>query len=373
MPAMLPAISLFSGAGGMDVGFHMAGFNVQWANDIDPIACETFALNGLGRIRCGDLQELWAELDEIGDPAIVFGGPPCQGFSVAGKMDPSDSRSSQMARFFDVVEKKQPLAFVCENVKGLAVLSRWALFRHRLFERIGRMGYQHALVVLNAADFGVPQARERMFLIGFRADIFDFSGLNLRDALISALGGLKTGAPPMSELIKQVGRAGNPKNAQICNAKVTFARNPVLRKSPYAGMLFNGAGRPVKPFGASSTLPASMGGNKTPIVDEDEIFEGKKSYVEQYHRHLRRGGAPRSGNAPKRLRRLTVDECLAIQTFPSDFKMAGRQSSMYRQIGNAVPCKLAEAVARTVRLFIEEGRHAAEELLAGQDEIRLAS
>ena len=142
-------------------------------------------------------------------------------------------------------------------------------------------------------------------------------------------------------------------------AHVTFAKKPVLRRSAYAGMLFNGAGRPLKPEGQSSTLPASMGGNKTPIVDQHHVAGGP-SFVEEYHRHLMAGGKPYSGDAPRRLRRLTVDECLAIQTFPPEYKLAGKQSAMYRQIGNAVPCKLAEGVARVVARVLDEGNDALE-------------
>jgi DNA (cytosine-5)-methyltransferase 1 len=113
-------------------------------------------------------------------------------------------------------------------------------------------------------------------------------------------------------------------------------------------MLFNGKGRPLRADGLSSTLPASMGGNKTPIVDEENIYGEKLSWVEEHRQHLIEGGKPYEGIAPSRLRRLTIDECLAIQTFPKDYKLWGRQSSLYRQIGNAVPSKLAEAVALTV-------------------------
>lgn len=353
MASKFSAISLFSGAGGMDVGFTAAGFDVQWANDIDRNACETYADNHSGVIRCGDLQDWWHELDEFYNPALVFGGPPCQGFSVAGKMDPNDSRNSLMARYFDVVEKTQPSAFVCENVKGLAALSRWADFRQQLFRRIDLLGYHHALLVLNAADFGVPQARERMFLVGFRKKEHSLAGIDLHRSLSLMLEEHRAEPPVMADLLRRLGRAGSKTNSRVCNAIVTYAKNPVLRASPYAGMLFNGAGRPIKPLGHSATLAASMGGNKTPIVDEDEIYDGKTSFVERYHRCLMKGDAPRTTKVPKRLRRLTIDECMAIQTFPPDYKLAGRQSAMYRQIGNAVPCDLAKVVASVVKEVLE--------------------
>lgn len=343
----LSAVSLFSGAGGMDVGFSAAGFDVIFANDIDPIACETFEANGLGASYVGSLEDSKIRRN-LRHADIVFGGPPCQGFSVAGKMDPSDSRSGLMNTYFDVVDEVRPTAFVCENVKALAVLSRWASVRAGLVER-AKKHYKVALLVLKASDFGVPQNRERMFLVGIRKDSFWGQDEDLRVELMSRLSMLEETPRTVAEVVKSLGRAGTEGNAQVCRAKITYARAPVLRRSAYAGMLFNGAGRPLPANGCATTLPASMGGNKTPIIDEAEIFEGQPSFVEGYHKHLVEGGKPRVGEAPKRLRRLTIDECLAIQTFPKGFKLAGSQSAQYRQIGNAVPCQLAKVVATALR------------------------
>ena len=89
-----------------------------------------------------------------------------------------------------------------------------------------------------------------------------------------------------------------------------------------------------------------MGGNKTPIIDEGELFSGEQSWVESYHEKLLKGHEPEFTNAPSRLRRLTVDEALRIQTFPNDYEFVGGNSSVYKQIGNAVPCLLAYAVAQ---------------------------
>lgn len=349
MTSGFEAISLFSGAGGMDVGFYQAGFSIRFANELDPVACETYRRNGLGKIHVGDLDDYWTELTSVSSPDVVFGGPPCQGFSVAGKMDPKDERSKLMHRFFDVVELTKPSAFVCENVKALAVLSRWEALRGRLVRRAEKLGYRTALFVLDSSSFRVPQARERMFLMGIRANLTSLSNQGLHAEFTKRLERHKSKAPTMAEVIRRLGPAGNERNSRVCNAKVTFAKNPVLRRSPYAGMLFNGAGRPIDPNGVSSTLPASMGGNKTPIVDEAEIFDGEPSYVVEYHRRLQAGGKPYQGTAPTRLRRLTVDECLAIQTFPEGFALAGPQSARYRQIGNAVPCRLAFCVAESLK------------------------
>jgi len=342
------AISLFTGAGGMDVGFAASGFNIIMANDIDNDSCETYRKNHKAAIYHEDIDDFLKKLPCDSTIDLVFGGPPCQGFSVAGKMDPKDERNTLMRRFLDVVERVRPRAFVCENVKALAVLGKWESFRERIIKRAEGIGYKCGLIIINSADYGVPQSRERMFLVGFSDPANRLGITSIKDALLTMLAAHNEAPPTIRQVLTRLGRAACSGNRRICKAKVTFAKNPVMRRSPYAGMLFNGAGRPLRADGYSSTLPASMGGNKTPIVDEGHIYASKPSWVEKYHRYLKRGGKPYKGDAPKRLRRLTIDECLAIQTFPKGYKLFGKQSSMYRQIGNAVPCKLAKAVALVV-------------------------
>lgn len=341
----LSAVSLFSGAGGMDVGMSAAGFDVQFANDLDDDACETYLRNHGNVIRNGDLRDHFPTLRQSKGVDLVFGGPPCQGFSVAGKMDPGDVRSQLLSTFFDVVDELRPKAFICENVKALAVLSKWSGIREEMQART-KDRYNTALLVLNASSFGVPQSRDRMFFVGIERSSVEGSLSAQLQALLAA----KVQSPEtVGEVVRRLGRAGSKANSRTCAARITYARNPVLRASPYAGMLFNGAGRPQAAGGISSTLAASMGGNKTPIVDEAEIFDGEPSFVHAYHQRLMRGGSAREGDAPARLRRLTIDECIALQTFPPNYNFAGRQSAVYRQLGNAVPCRLAEAVGSAMR------------------------
>lgn len=185
-------------------------------------------------------------------------------------------------------------------------------------------------------------------MIGFRRDLPGLNGLELSAALNGALANYHRVPKTVRQIIEGLGKAGTEQNSRICNAVITYAKSPVLRPSPYAGMLFNGAGRPLRSHGVACTLPASMGGNKTPIVDEGEIFEGLPSFIEDYHRHLAKGGSPRASKVPPRLRRMTIDECLAIQSFPPDYALSGKRNSMFRQIGNAVPCELAGSIAKVL-------------------------
>lgn len=347
------AVSLFSGAGGMDVGFEKAGFNVIFANDIDPNACATYRANHPGDIHEGSLTGIDVrQLVSNPDVDLVFGGPPCQGFSVAGKMDPEDERSKLIHTFFDTVDQLLPRAFVCENVKALAVLNKWAPVRESILIQ-ARKNYHVAMVVLNAVDFGVPQIRERVFIIGIRHDVLDSTDADLQALIERQLASYHQKPVSVGDIVRSLGRAGSKTNSRVCAAKITFARSPVMRATAYAGMIFNGAGRPLPAKKWATTLPASMGGNRTPIVDEAEIFDSKPSFVEAYHAGLVKGKKPSTGNVPKSLRRLTIDECLAIQTFPRDYKLHGSRSAQYRQIGNAVPPKLAYAVAEVVSSILK--------------------
>jgi DNA (cytosine-5)-methyltransferase 1 len=296
---------------------------------------------------CGDIRQHIAELSKIGKVDLVHGGPPCQGFSVAGKMDPTDPRSELLWEFVEVVKTVKPRSFICENVAALGRLEKWRTVRQCLLKKFRDLGYSVSYIVLPAYKFGVPQKRERVFFLGLR-------DREIPGDLTPYFQAVMAKAPTVREVFLKLGRPGTKINQGVCNAKITIAQNPVMRRSPYAGMLFNGLGRPLNPDDYSATMHASMGGNKTPFIDEVHLYEGGDSWVEAYHADLIKGKKPRSLNdVPSRLRRITVTEAKAIQTFPLDYKIAGKTSAQFRQIGNAVPCKLGEAVARVVKTFIE--------------------
>ncbi|MCY8573491.1 DNA cytosine methyltransferase [Bacillus haynesii] len=346
-------VSLFSGAGGMDVGFQNAGVDVVWANEIDKDACKTYSLNNPETLlRRGDICEVYEELKDYNGIDILFGGPPCQGFSVAGKMDPTDIRNTLVWNFLDVLKLVKPRAFVIENVKALGTLKKWEDVREKIFKLSNDMGYSCNAYILNSSHFGVPQKRERIFFVGFLEKNVD------SDLFISRLEKKRKKPKSIRETISHLGPAGTDNNPLTCTAKITLAANPVLRKSPYAGMIFNGMGRPLNLDEASNTLPASMGGNKTPIVDEELLYKDSvNNWVEDYHEKLLGNKIkPKYEEAPKHLRRLTIKEAALLQTFPEDYEFCGSKTAIYRQIGNAVPCKLAEVVASTVIEGLEDNR-----------------
>lgn len=330
----LTVLSLYSGAGGMDLGFTRVGLRTVWANEIDAYAAATYAANLGDHIVCGDV--LSTPIPDI-KVDVIIGGPPCQGFSVIGHMDPDDVRSLHVDHFLDVVERLRPRAFVMENVKALAVSPRWQDVRDGLLVRARELGYHTDLYVLDAADYEVPQSRERMFLCG------GLDGLPRRPKPAS------TSRVTVRETLKRLPLVGEQGNHTLCTARVVPAKAPVMRPTAHKGsLLFNGSGRPLDLDAPAKTLPASMGGNATPIIDQDELEHGADPWVVGYHDHLLAGGEPYT-SAPSRMRRLTVQEAAALQTFPSDWIWSGPQSSCYRQIGNAVPPRLAMAVAEAVK------------------------
>ena len=343
------AISLFSGAGGMDAGFEAAGVDILWANECNTDAVNTYRANHLAaQIEHADIRDAKRLLTRYADEPIdlVFGGPPCQGFSVAGKMDPNDERNTMVWEFFDVVEMLSPSLFVMENVKALGMLARWREMREKIFKRSGDLGYHCFSRILNAADFGVPQNRERVLFIGVK-----LPGANGAEALFDACIQSRRKPPPsLRECLLRAGTAGTPENPITCTAKISLALNPVIRRSPYAGMLFNGAGRPLNLDGLANTLPASMGGNKTPIVDGRLLHDpSAENWIAVHHQKLLRGEADAaSQTVPDYFRRLTIREAAAVQTFPPGYVFCGEKSSVHRQIGNAVPCSLAKAIAEAV-------------------------
>ncbi len=350
----MTAISLFSGAGGLDVGFEKAGFETVFANEFDHDAAEAWRANRpqFANVMVeGDIHDHIGELAKFKGVDVLFGGPPCQGFSVAGKMDPNDARSQLVWIFMDAVEIVHPKVFIMENVAALGTLDKWKSVRDGIVERGQTLGYSVSYKVHHTPDYGVPENRDRIIVIGVSNEIGDTTRFYDKLSLF------KSSPMTAREVILTAGEFGTNENPQTCTANVTLASRPVMRRSPYAGMLVNGAGRPIDLNGIAPTLPASMGGNKTPIVDEVSLHDaGIPNWFETYHAGLMSGTIkPGEMSVPATIRRLTIKECAAIQTFPVGYVFSGKKTKQYKQIGNAVPCKFAEAVAASVKVAYMEG------------------
>ena len=359
---MTTVASLFSGAGGLDIGFLQANYDIIWSNDSDPHAeviheaamQQPFRFSRERKHVTANLMDLpW---EDIPDADVIIGGPPCQGFSVAGNQNPDDPRRFMVFSFASIVKLKRPQAFVMENVPNLAHSQRhrriWEQLKHTLQEH-----YDLVSGVFDAYEYGTPQHRKRVFLVGLPKGHF-LTGHFLRNLFEHKRNGVT-----VREILQAMPAYGALENDTKAAAKVTFARNPVLRSTAYSGMLLNGA-RPLNLDAPAYTLPAIMGGNKTPVVDlyglestsgwNGDRWDGLGAWIEGYHYYLQQGGNPYIGDAGFALRRITVEEAAALQNFP--FRLPWKQvpvSSAYRLIGNAVPCQLAYAVAHTLKITLE--------------------
>ena len=317
-------VDLFAGAGGLSLGLKMAGWEAKAASDFDASACETYRRNFAGvDVIAGDIRNVsWAAFK--GKIDLVAGGPPCQPFSVAGNQKADQDVRDMLPEFVRAVREIKPKMFLLENVAGLTSSKNLPYFRSRILQLM-ELGYEVEYNVLNAAEYGVAQERMRVIVIGKRGGT---------PAFPKATHGTKRPFITAGEVLL------NAPHDEPNTAIVTFAKNPILRPSPWAGMLVNGGGRPINLAEPSQTIPASAGGNRTHIVDQDGILL-------DYHDHLMAGGQPHSGLV-RGVRRLTVRESACLQSFPEDFVFAGRKSAQYRQIGNAVPPLLAKAVGKAL-------------------------
>ena len=304
------AVSLFCGAGGLDLGFEKAGFKTIWANDFDKNACETYKSWSGAKIICGDISKI--DMSQIPKADIILGGFPCQGFSLSGPRKIDDSRNVLYKHYVKLVRQNKPLAFVGENVKGLLTMDNGKII-DAIIADFSNCGYDVYYKLVNARNFGVPQDRERVIIVGFRKDlgVVGFSlpeGNGEKNTLKEALQGL----PEATQ-------------EDICNAPYSSRYMSRNRKRDWDNV--------------SYTIPAMA--KQVPLYpgSPDMIKINKDKWI-----------FGENGDT----RRLSWREAAAIQTFPNELIFAGDLTSKYKQIGNAVPVKLAEFVANFIRPYLDK-------------------
>lgn len=299
-------VSLFAGAGGLDLGFKNKGFNVIWANDLDKDACETHRMWSKSEVVQGDISKI--DITTIPESDIITGGFPCQGFSLAGPRKLDDKRNSLYKYFVNLVEQNQPYVFVAENVKGILTLGEGSILEAIIedFSTKG-IGYNVFPTLVNAADYGVPQDRWRVIMIGFRKDLgienYHFpQPIGKRVTLQDALKNLP-----------------EPRSEDICQEPFSSRFMSRNRKREWDQVSYT-----IPAMAKQIALhPSSPNMNKL----ETDLWEFGEGVT----------------------RRLSWQEAAVIQTFPKDMQFAGSLTSKYKQIGNAVPVKLAEVIAKDVK------------------------
>ncbi|MDR2880251.1 MAG: DNA cytosine methyltransferase, partial [Fusobacteriales bacterium] len=300
-------VSLFSGAGGLDIGFEKSGFKTIWANDIDKDACETHKKWSKANVICQDITKI--DFKEIPKSDIITGGFPCQGFSLAGPRKIDDKRNTLYRYFVKLVEEKQPLAFVAENVKGILTLGDGTIIE-AIIEDFSEKGYNVFPNLVNAADYGVPQDRWRVILIGFHKDLkikeYEFPEKQRKKVTLKMA--LKNFAEP------------DPKD--ICKDAFSSRFMSRNRKRDWDNV--------------SYTIPAMAKQIALHPSSPDMIKVEEDKWV--------------FGNG--NTRRLSWQEAAAIQTFPKNMEFCGTLNSKYKQIGNAVPVKLGKVIATDLYVIL---------------------
>lgn len=326
-------VSFFSGAGGLDLGFQKAGFNVIWANEYDKEIWETFEYNHpktiLDRRSIVDIH-----VDEVPDCDGIIGGPPCQSWSEAGLMKGiQDKRGQLFYDFIRILSAKQPKFFLAENVSGM-LLDRHSEALENIKEmfRNAGIGYELSFEMVNASDYNVPQDRKRIFFVGIRKDlgfkfVFQkphFPKITLQDTIYD----LQDNVLPALPYNKT-----NGKNCIIPNheymlgdfSSIFMSRNRV-RSWDEQSFTIQAGGR---------HAPIHPQAPKMKFIEQNiRIFVPGKEYL---------------------YRRLSVRECARIQTFPDDFIFHYTSVPVgYKMIGNAVPVNLANFLAKSIKTQIIE-------------------
>ncbi|SFN21805.1 DNA (cytosine-5)-methyltransferase 1 [Paenimyroides ummariense] len=326
-------VSFFAGAGGLDLGFQNAGFNVIWANEYDKEIWETYQKNHPQTVL--DKRSIVnVPSDEVPECDGIIGGPPCQSWSEAGAMKGIEDKRGQL--FFDfirILEAKQPKFFLAENVSGM-LLGRHSSALENIKEmfRNAGIGYELSFEMVNACDYNVPQDRKRVIFVGIRKDLgfkYEFQKPNFpKLTLQDAISDLKENVLPA--------KTNNKTNGNNC----------VIPNHEYMtggfSTIFMSRNRVRSWDEQSFTIQA--GGRHAPIHPQAP----KMKFIEQNIRVFVPG-------QEHLYRRLSVRECARVQTFPDNFIFHyDNISAGYKMIGNAVPVNLANFLANTIRQQILE-------------------
>lgn len=330
--AKLTAVDFFCGAGGASRGIHDAGFDLIAAVDKNADALQSHNESLPSPVIKHDLSEVDTSVLPDVDIDYFHGSPSCQGFSDAGNRDPEDERNGLVFRTIEWVQELRPKVVTIENVPGMATIS--STFMDTVIGEFRRAGYSAKWRILNAADYGVPQTRERLFIVAVRDDLelptrwfpkptheragcVTLDGREL-DQWITARQSIDDIAVPMAT------DGGVP---SLSNHEPQDHRQDTRER--FYQMKPGHKDGPTNETRLAGDVPSRtiVSGNGTPPV------------------HYR-------GERVEEMRRLTVRECARLQSFPDEHVFVGGKEEQYRQVGNAVPPKLQEAVASHVREMV---------------------
>jgi DNA (cytosine-5)-methyltransferase 1 len=333
-------IDLFCGIGGLSLGFEQAGFEVCAAIDMWEDAIKTYNANRKDKVAQTISVEDFNEKilpDLVADNKItgIIGGPPCQGFSTVGKREIDDARNSLYLEFFKAVKIAQPDFFVMENVKGMLTLNKGA-FVNDILRRFGDtadgLGYSINYMLMNAADYGVPQNRYRLIFVGMKKGKFSFPEKHSKIWSTSEAIGDLVG----SDSVHYGSTAQNDYQKQLRgNQKRPLNQDYTAHSQQTIGIISQ-----IPDGGNIKFLPREF----WEIRKYNKAFERMDSHrpsntIDTGHRNYFHYLEPRIP---------TVRESARIQSFPDDFEILGARGSQYKQVGNAVPPMLAYEIAKQI-------------------------
>ncbi|NJK46962.1 DNA cytosine methyltransferase [Candidatus Gracilibacteria bacterium] len=336
----LNIVSLFSGCGGLDLGFSQAGFNIIWANEYDKEIWETYEKNYSDTfLDKRDIRTISSE--EIPDCIGIIGGPPCQSWSEAGtQRGINDDRGQLFLEYIRILRDKQPLFFLAENVSGM-MHKKHNRALNNIITAFEEANYVVNFKLLNALDYNVPQERKRVIFIGYHIDLnkkFDFN-------LVS-----KTfNFPTLKDAIWDLQESALPAIAKVrTNGETCLVQNHEYMLGGFSS-IYMSRNRVRSWDEPSFTIQA--GGRHAPIHPQANkmIHVGKDKWIFD----------PESFSS---YRRLSVRECARIQTFPDDIVFYYKNlNSGYKMIGNAVPVNFSYALAKTIKANLLEQNERKEE------------
>jgi DNA (cytosine-5)-methyltransferase 1 len=344
-------VSLFSGCGGLDLGFKQSGYEIIWANDILTDACDTYRINIGDHIQCGDITKIDKTIIPKAD--IVVGGPPCQSFSLVGKRNPDDVRSNLVWSYLEVLQQVEPKIFILENVTGILSAKNpdGSKVLDNIVKAFNEIGFTTSVFKLNAADYGVPQKRVRVFIVGNKKNltITEPPKTHGEDNWVSAFDALSdlsdTNESGQGKYVKRP--AGQFQELMRIGQNGKFN----LHFTPYASAKDQELINHIPPGGNYMNVPDEVstkrilnfkrtGGRTTTY---GRLSEDSPSYTLNTHFNRLNVGC-NIHYAEQRL--ISLREGLRIQSFPDSFEILSKtKRNFYVQIGNAVPPLLAKAWA----------------------------
>ena len=315
-------VSLFSGIGGIDLGFEFAGFKTVWANDFDKFAVQSYRANVNNRIELGDIRIV---KDHIPGHDVLVGGFPCQPFSTLGKLQGFEDEKNRGTLFFeimDIITKHDTKVVVLENVKNLVNHDGGKTF-DRIRKELDKAGYDVNYQILNTQDYGIPQRRNRVFIVAFNRKFFRTGEFQY----------------PAKEELKVTTQDLLDENVAE-KYFLTKKLEPTILGKGTKGYIVT----PTIDLPISKTLTATM--HKMHRASQD-------NYVTD-HKHYDKNVTDKEKRIP--IRKLTPNECRKLQGFPSDWTQVVSDCQAYKQFGNAVTVDVAYKVACKVMEYIETNK-----------------